>query len=152
MKWLKEQDGPIAYRVEMATGGMVYINEMCKAFPNQKYLMVDYKEFDKSIPPWLIRDAFKIIFDSFDLCSFESSDGKKWNANPVRTKIRISALVKYFIDTPVRLPSGERFRKNGGVSSGSMFTNIVDTIVNAIMMRYTLPHNGLFTISRNVSR
>nr|QQM16305.1 putative replicase [Potsystermes virus] len=140
IRWLEQTGAPIAYCVEMATGGMAYINEMCDQFPNHKYLMVEYKEFDKSIPPWLIRDAFKIVFDSFNLTQVEDVEGKRERVNPARTKRRIRALVKYFINTPVRLPSGDRFLKKGGVPSGSMFTNIINSIVNAIIMRYCIYH------------
>jgi hypothetical protein len=83
---LETQDALIAYHTEMATGGMAYINEMCRTRRNHKYLMVDYQEFNKSIPPWLIRDAFKIVFDSFDLVKVLGSDEETWTVNPVRTK------------------------------------------------------------------
>lgn len=46
------------------------------------------------------------------------------------------AMVNYFINTPVQLSSGERFKKFGGVPSGSCFTNIIAGIVNAIVTRY----------------
>lgn len=45
-------------------------------------------------------------------------------------------MVRYFIDTPCRLSNGERFIKHGGVPSGTCFTNLIDSMVNAIVMRY----------------
>jgi hypothetical protein len=50
----------------------------------------------------------------------------------------VHTLAKYFISTSIWLPSGERFHKTGGVSSGSVFTNIIDTIINCAVMLYTL--------------
>lgn len=64
-----------------------------------------------------------------------SSDGKIYPVRPEHTSRRIQAMIKYFICTPVRLCTGYRFRKTGGVPSGSTFTNIIDTIVNAIVCR-----------------
>ena len=90
----------------MATGGMAYVNEMRQQHKDHKYLMVDYQEFDKIIPPWLIRDAFKIVFDSMDLTQVVDLEGKQWRINPVRTMRRARALVKYFINTPVQLSIG----------------------------------------------
>lgn len=46
-------------------------------------------------------------------------------------------MVNNFINNPVQLSSGERFRKFGGVPSGSCFTNIIDGIVNIIVTRYS---------------
>lgn len=138
IQWLEQTHAPIAYGIEMATGGMSYINQMCHAFPHDKMLMVDYRQFDKSIPPWLIRDAFTIVFDSIDFHHVIDSEGKTWPVRPDRTLRRVKKLINYFINTPVRLPTGERFRKTGGVPSGSVFTNIIDTIVNCIVMRYLL--------------
>nr|UDL14380.1 MAG: putative RNA-dependent RNA polymerase [Partitiviridae sp.] len=138
--WLEQTNAPIAYRVEMATGGMSYINDMCRRHPNQPMVMTDYSQFDASIPAWLIRDAFQIVFDSFDLTKVIGSDGKTWNVKPHRTNARIRKLIQYFINTPIRMPDGRRFRKSGGVPSGSVFTNIIDTIVNAIVMRYVSYH------------
>lgn len=136
IKFLKSTTAPIAYRLEMATGGMAYIDDMIRAHSGKPMMMTDFSQFDKTVPPWLIRDAFNMVFDSMDFSHVIGSDNKVWNVNSDRTKRRISRLIRYFINTPVRLPSGERYRKSGGVPSGSMFTNIIDTIVNIIITRY----------------
>jgi hypothetical protein len=133
-------DAPIAYGIEMATGGMAYINDMCQSHIGKKYIMTDYRQFDKTPPAWLIRDAFSIVFDSLDLKHVEDSEGEVWPVNEVRTQRRIKKLVSYFINTPIRLASGERFRKRGGVPSGSTFTNIIDTIINCIVTRFVHYH------------
>lgn len=138
LEWIKTTDAPIAYRVEMATGGMAYIDEMCNKFPQDTYLMTDYSNFDKTVPPWLIRDAFSIVLNSFDDSKVQDVEGKVWNVNPIRTQRRWKRLVDYFINTPVRLPRGDRYMKTGGVPSGSMFTNIIDTIINVIVSRYSI--------------
>lgn len=44
--------------------------------------------------------------------------------------------MKYFIDTPVKLSSGERLKKFGSVPSGSCFTNVIDSVVNALVTSY----------------
>uniref|UniRef100_A0A1Y1KG39 RdRp catalytic domain-containing protein n=1 Tax=Photinus pyralis TaxID=7054 RepID=A0A1Y1KG39_PHOPY len=136
MDWIQQTDAPIAYRIEMATGGMSYINDMCTAHPGETLLMVDYSGFDSTIPAWLIRDAFQILFDSFDFTKVVSSDGQVWPVNPMRTHRRVRKLIQYFINTPFRLPDGRRFKKSHGVPSGSGFTNIIDTIINCIVMRF----------------
>jgi hypothetical protein len=64
IKWLETTDAPIAYHIEMATGGMAYINEMCQQFPEHKYLMVDYSEFDKCsamVDSGCLQDCFRLI-------------------------------------------------------------------------------------------
>jgi hypothetical protein len=140
MRWIEKTDAPIAYGIEMATGGMAYINDMCQSHIGKKYIMTDYRQFDKTPPAWLIRDAFSIVFDSFDLKHVEDAEGKVWPVNEVRTQRRIKKLVSYFINTPIRLASGERFRKRGGVPSGSTFTNIINTIINCIVTRFVHYH------------
>nr|APG78252.1 RdRp [Hubei partiti-like virus 5] len=134
---LKNQENPIiAYGVEIATGGMSFINRMATAYPGHPYLLGDWSKFDKTIPPWLIRDAFRIVEETIDFSQVEDVEGKRWNVRDFRSKRRWRRMVNYFINTPVRMSDGRRFLKKGGVPSGSCWTNVIDSIVNAIVMRY----------------
>jgi hypothetical protein len=49
-------------------------------------------------------------------------------------------MVNYFINTPFYLPSDQRIKEAGGVPSGTGFTNLIDTVCNAIGTRYMLIH------------
>lgn len=138
--WVRGSDTPIAYHIEIATGGMQYINDMLHTFPKSKYVVADWSRFDKTIPPWLIRDAFSIIFNSFDFTKVRDSEGKIWPVNEAQSIRRAKRVMSYFINTPIRVNDGRRFKKTGGVPSGSMFTNIIDSIVNMIVTRYTYYH------------
>lgn len=142
LDWLKERTDmyPLAYGLEMANGGMQYINNMANLVTSPYHLMIDWSKFDKTIPPWLIRDAFSIFFHAFDLSHVCDSEGIIWEVSEEETKRRISKLIKYFINTPFQMSTGERFMKDGGVPSGSAFTNIIDSIVNAIATRYCIYH------------
>jgi hypothetical protein len=140
LKWMKEEaEGlPIAYQVEMATGGMEYINQMVQKHKHCKFICGDWSKFDKSIPFWLIRLAFDVIRRSFDFSKVRGKDGVVRSCTEKETELRFRRMVRYFIYTPVRMSTGERFRKTGGVPSGSMFTNIIDSIANMIVMRYCI--------------
>jgi len=141
LKWLKSNDcsAPTSYGLEMANGGMAYINDMVKV-RNPGVVMTDWSSFDKTPPCWLIRDAFAIVQDAFRLDMVESYSDEHWPVRPDRTLRRWSKMVRYFINTPVRLQNGERYRKTGGVPSGSAWTNIIDTIINVIVTRYLSYH------------
>lgn len=134
---LKDQDNPfIAYGLEMANGGMTYIDSMAQAFPGYPYLMGDWSKFDKTIPAWLIRDAFKILTECIDFTRVQDADGKIWRVREHRSRRRWRRLISYFIDTPIRMSDGTRYQKHSGVPSGTCFTNVIDSIVNMIVMRY----------------
>lgn len=136
MEWLREQDSPIAYHVEVATGGMQYVNSMLKSYPDAKYIVSDWSKFDKTVPAWLIMDAFSLIFNSFDMSHVQDSEGLYWPVNSKQSTNRCRKVMRYFINTPIRMCDGTRWRKTGGVPSGSMFTNLIDSIVNLIVIRY----------------
>lgn len=134
---LKNHPRPIiAYGVEIGNGGMTYVNAMAEAFPTRPVLLGDWSKFDKTIPAWLIRDSFKILAEAIDWSHVQDSEGKIWPVRENRSKRRWRKLVSYFIDTPIRMSDGRRYIKHCGVPSGSCFTNIIDSIVNALVMRY----------------
>jgi len=101
-------------------------------------LCADLSSFDANVTNWIIRDVFAMMSDWFDFSRVKDSEGKIWNVNPEQTCRRWKAMVSYFINTKVRMPDGTRIQKKQGVPSGSMFTNILDTIVNAVQMRTCL--------------
>lgn len=127
----------MAYGLEMGNGGMQFLNQMASSNPGCNIIVGDWSKFDKTVPAWLIRDAFNIIARHIDWTQVRTVEGDKyWPVKETSSKARFKRLVRYFIDTPVQLSNGERWIKHGGVPSGSCFTNVIDTIVNAIVMRY----------------
>nr|QIJ70086.1 RNA-dependent RNA polymerase [Vandelay partiti-like virus] len=132
-----KRQGPIAYGYETAKGGCRKIlNEFC----HYKYfLSSDYKSFDKTIPAWLIRIAFDILTFNIDFTEYCEY------GVPVSRKLYQAWLfcIDYFINTPIRLCNGERYRKRKGVASGSYFTQMIDSIVNWIVTTYALRSMGL---------
>jgi len=76
---------------------------------------LDYSSFDQTISDWLIRDAFEIIRDSFSDIDDELFD----------------IIVEDFINKNYILSDKVVFVRKG-VPSGSMFTQVIDSIVNLI--------------------
>lgn len=114
----------IAYGMEMLKGGMTWLNNKLRRHPD-KYVMLDYSSFDASIPAWVIRDIFNIIKQKFILSKDQ--------------EVLFARMVKYFINTPIQNCDGRRFLKDHGVPSGSLWTNIIDSFVNAVILRTTMP-------------
>lgn len=94
---------------------------------------LDYSGFDGSISAKLISLAFKVIEANFDLSVQRDKDD--WEL-----------VRKYFVTAPMLLPTGEMvIGRRHGVPSGSMFTQLVDSIVNAIVIEYTKIRLGFQT-------
>ncbi|QHB49873.1 RNA-dependent RNA polymerase [Metarhizium brunneum partitivirus 1] len=98
-------------------------------------MSADLSNFDAQVPSWIIRDVFSHMSSWFDFTKVQDSEGKIWNVKDEQTCRRWRAMVSYFVNTKIRTPSGLRVQKSSGVPSGSMFTNVIDTLVNAVQMR-----------------
>jgi hypothetical protein len=85
-------------------------------------VVVDWSGFDATLPPWLIQIAFKIVRQNLELSV--SDETEFWN------------ITDYFIRTPIVLNNGDVFVKNGGIPSGSYFTQVIGSICNFIILSY----------------
>jgi len=84
-----------------------------------RFMSIDYTAFDQSISSWLIEDAFAVIKSAFDLDEKEE---------------RIFDIIVHdFIHKDFILNEGV-LHSDKGVPSGSMFTQIIDTIVNVLVI------------------
>jgi hypothetical protein len=88
-------------------------------------LELDFSGLDGSSSAFLISKAFQIIHDCFSWDEFDSRD---WDI-----------LVRYHMFAPVLAPDGRiYYGKDHGVSSGSMFTQIIDTIITMFGFCYAM--------------
>lgn len=82
---------------------------------------LDFSQFDSHVPASLIRVAFSILKTWFELDEFGE---RAWRI-----------VVNYFITTPIVMPNGHLYvGKSRGIPSGSLFTNLVGSIVNFILV------------------
>jgi hypothetical protein len=99
-----------------------------KASRHTRWVSLDYSHYDQSISDWLIRDAFKVVASAFALNDFE----RRMLDEVVRIFIAKDFVVPHSLDG--LYPSG-LLHSRKGVPSGSMFTQIIDSIVNELMIR-----------------
>lgn len=86
----------------------------------KRFLSIDYSSFDQTISSWLIEDAFKVIKSAFRL-------------SPKQDKL-FDVVVHDFIHKDFIISEGV-LHSDKGVPSGSMFTQIIDTLVNWIVIQ-----------------
>lgn len=85
-----------------------------------RWISLDYSTYDQSISDWMIREAFDVIRQAFAYDIF-------WDEELFKI-VREDFIHKVFITGDGLVESKK------GVPSGSMFTQIVDSIVNRLMI------------------
>lgn len=94
------------------------------------WISLDYSKYDQSIPGWLIFECFDIIEAMFDKSA--GFDEELWHIvkNDFVHKVMING-------------NGELIESHDGVPSGSMFTQIMDTLVNIVMIKTYFESKGI---------
>lgn len=87
------------------------------------WVSLDYSRYDQSLPAWLIRDAFSLL----KMCFSDTPRNRKWDW-------LWEIVVNDFIDKSFVGPNGKLYSAHDGVPSGSMFTQIIDTLCNLLMI------------------
>lgn len=88
---------------------------------NTYSMTIDYSGFDQSISAWLINDAFEIMKEAFAY-------------DPLFDERLYSVIVNDFIHKVFVDGRGNLIESHKGVPSGSMFTQLVDSIVNRLVI------------------
>lgn len=94
------------------------------------WLSIDYSKYDQTISSWLIRDAFDVIRAAY-----------KYDAKFDDELFKI--VREDFINKVICLGWDELYESSKGVPSGSMFTQLVDSIVNRLMITTYMNAKGI---------
>lgn len=78
----------------------------------------DFSSFDSSVVPWIIDAMFDILADLVH----------------VREPIALEIARTFFQKTPLLMPNGDLYIVETGVPSGSMFTQLIDSMVNLTLI------------------
>jgi hypothetical protein len=93
------------------------------------WLSIDYSAYDASLSSWLIRESFDIIRAAY------SDDS--WDEDLFKV------IREDFINKKFYISDEDKVHSRKGVPSGSMFTQIIDTIANMLMVKTYLYSIGV---------
>jgi hypothetical protein len=102
-------------------------------------LSLDYSSFDATLNTFLLKTGFWIINHYVDLGHRVAKEGKsKKVKHPAHYASIVSAVQEYLINTPIWLEDGRTCVVSGGMPSGSLLTNLLDSVINALISVYIL--------------
>jgi len=94
------------------------------------WISIDYSKFDQSISDWLIRDAFDVVRAAYSKDQYFDE--------------QLFKIVREdFINKVIILGINEFYESMKGVPSGSMFTQLIDSIVNRLMIDTYMISKGI---------
>jgi hypothetical protein len=134
IRGFQKYGSPMAYGYETAVGGTLKIVD--EISQSKFKTAVDFKSFDKTVPKYLIEVAFHILAQNINFGDYEGYGV----ADARRNYKAYQFITNYFINTPIRICNGERYRKSAGVASGSYFTQLIDSVVNYIVVLWLSLH------------
>lgn len=125
----KKGKHPIAYGYETGRAGC---KKLTHEFKGRNFLGIDFKNFDKTLPPWLIHIAFDVLASNINFGYYA-----EYGTARVKAMLRMFYILRdYCIDTRIRICNGERYLKDWGLASGSYFTQLVGSICNYLLLTY----------------
>nr|WGH28816.1 RNA-dependent RNA polymerase [Saccharomyces cerevisiae partitivirus 2]WGJ63524.1 RNA-dependent RNA polymerase [Saccharomyces cerevisiae partitivirus 2] len=124
----------LGWSVNWLDDGLSYDRLVARLHRSRAWANLDFSSFDTSVSPKLIRRAFSIVRRLMDLSKIEES--------------MLSELCEYFIHTPLLMYNQIRY-KSRGIPSGSAFTQLIGSIVNALGCCYASQRSREFSLSLN---
>jgi hypothetical protein len=94
------------------------------------HLSIDMSSFDAHVPSWMIHIAFDILKEAFR--QDENFDDELW-----------TIMVDDFVNKVIVGPGQQLIYVTNGVPSGSMFTSMIDSIVNYLMINTYMYYRGV---------
>jgi hypothetical protein len=124
----------LGWSVNWLDNGLSYDSLVARLLYARAWANLDFSSFDTSVSPQLIRRAFSIMRRLMRLSEIEES--------------MLDELCEYFIHTPLLMYNQIRY-KFRGIPSGSAFTQLIGSIVNALGCCYASQRSREFSLSLN---